>query len=272
VAHAGRGRRPYYVNAVERALALLERVDGTAKGSGITELSRRLGWGKSTVHRLCSTLEHRGYLVHDASTGRYRLSLRLFQVGSAALNHLDLPARVTPALRSLGDAVEETVHLAVLDGQEIVFIGKVESGRPLQLHSQVGRRAPAHCTALGKVLLAHADPELQTRVLAGRLKRYTPGTIVDPPTLRRVLQAVRERGFAVDDQEFEEGIRCIAAPVRDYTGRVVAALSVSAPAGRLGPDRDRGLAEVVKAAARRASGELGHAPGRAAERGTRDEV
>ncbi|HLW60481.1 MAG TPA: IclR family transcriptional regulator C-terminal domain-containing protein [bacterium] len=136
----------------------------------------------------------------------------------------------------------------------------------------MGRRAPAHCTALGKVLLAHADPQLQTRVLAGRLKRYTPGTIVDPPTLRRVLQAVRERGYAVDDQEFEEGIRCVAAPVLDYTGRVVAALSVSAPAGRLGPDRDRGLAEVVRAAARRASGELGHAPERAAGRGTRDEV
>lgn len=257
---AGRAQRPYYVNAVERALALLESIDGTVKGSGITELSRRLGLGKSTVHRLCATLEHRGYLVRDPATGRYRLSLRLFQIGSAALDHLDLPARVMPALQALGDAAGETVHLAVLDGQEIVFIGKVESARPLQLHSQVGRRAPAHCTALGKVLLAHADAGLQARVLAGRLTRYTPGTITNPQSLQRVLAAVRERGYAVDDQEFEEGIRCVAAPVRDYTGRVVAALSVSAPAGRLGPDRDRALAEVVTAAARHASDELGHTP------------
>jgi len=255
------------VNAVERALEILEHVDGSARGTGITELSRRLGMGKSTVHRLCATLEHRGYLTRDPETGRYRLSLRLFQIASTALSHLDLPARALPALEALGAAVGETVHLAVLDGDEVVFIGKVESPRPLRLHSQVGRRAPAHCTALGKVLLAHAAPDRLARILTGPIARYTPETITAPDMLERVLEEVRRRGYAVDDQEFEEGIRCVAAPVRDYTGGVVSALSVSAPAVRLPRSRVGTVAAAVIAAAQRISRDLGYAaPPRAARR------
>ncbi len=251
-------RPRYLVAAVERALGILENVDGSLRGTGVSELSRRLGLGKSTVHRLCATLEHRGYLVRDPHTGRYRLSLRLFQIGSAALSELDLPRRALPALEALAAAVEETVHLAVLDGDEIVFIAKVDSPHPLRLYSQVGRRSPAHCTALGKVLLAHAAPEVRSRILARPLRRYTATTITDPAMLERTLEDVRRRGYAVDDQEFEEGIRCVAAPVRDYTGRVVAALSVSAPAARLPRARFPALAEHVIAAAGQVSHALGH--------------
>lgn len=264
-----RPRSRYLVAAVERALGILENVDGSVRGTGVSELSRRLGLGKSTVHRLCMTLEHHGYLVRDPQTGRYRLSLRLFQIGSAALSELDLPRRALPALEALGAAVEETVHLAVLDGEDIVFIGKVDSPRPLRLYSQVGRRSPAHCTALGKVLLAYAPPDLRSRVLTRPLRRYTATTITDPEALARVLEDVRRRGYAVDDQEFEEGIRCVAAPVRDYTGRVVAALSVSAPAGRLPRARFATLAQQVIAAANQVSRALGHPgdPGKEAGRG-----
>jgi len=253
-----RSGRRYLVAAVERALGILENIDGTVRGTGITELSRRLGLGKSTVHRLCSTLEHHGYLVRDPETGRYRLSLRVFQIGSTALNDLDLPARAMPALEALGASIQEAAHLAVLDGTEVVFIGKVESPRPLRLYSQVGRRCPAHCTALGKVLLAHAPAEVRARVLARPLKRYTAATITAPAALERVLEETRRRGYAVDDQEFEEGVRCVAAPIRDYTDRVVAALSVSVPAGRLPRARVASLVDKVTGAARRVSGTLGH--------------
>jgi len=263
-------RRRYFVNAVERALGILENVDGSARGTGITELSRRLGLGKSTVHRLCATLEHRGYLVRDPQSGRYRLSLRVVQIGSTALSGLDLPARAMPALEALGASVQETVHLAVLDGAEIVFIGKVDSSRPLRLYSQVGRRSPAHCTALGKVLLAHAGPGARSRGLARPLKRHTAATITNPHALERALEEIRRRGYAVDDQEFEEGIRCVAAPVRDHTGRVVASLSVSAPAGRLSRGRLPALAERVLAAAHRVSAALGHTPHAGAGGGGRD--
>ncbi len=251
-------RRRYLVNAVERALGILENVDGSARGTGITELSQRLGMKKSTVHRLCATLEHRGYLLRDPDTGRYRLSLRLFQIGSTALSHLNLPARAMPALEALGAAVQETAHLAVLDGDDVVFIGKVESPRPLRLHSQVGRRAPAHCTALGKVLLAYTTANRRARILRGPIARYTPQTITAPETLARALEEVRRRGYALDDQEFEEGIRCVAAPVRDYTGSVVAALSVSAPAVQLPRSRVAAMAEAVIAAAQRVSSTLGY--------------
>jgi len=252
------GRRRYVVAAVARALGILENVDGGVRGTGITELSRRLGLGKSTVHRLCATLEHHGYLVRDPGTGRYRLSLRVFQIGSHALEALDLPARAMPALEALGAATEETVHLAVLDGAEVIFIGKVESPRPLRLYSQVGRRCPAHCTAVGKVLLAHAGAEQRALLAARPLKRYTPKTITSPAGLERELDDVRRRGHAADEEEFEEGIRCVAAPVRDYRGRVVAALSVSAPAGRLPRARTASLVEQVLDTARRVSEELGH--------------
>jgi IclR family transcriptional regulator, KDG regulon repressor len=252
------GKRRYVVAAVARALGILENVDGGVRGTGITELSRRLGLGKSTVHRLCATLEHHGYLVRDPGTGRYRLSLRVFQIGSHALDALDLPARAMPALETLGAATEETVHLAVVDGAEVIFIGKVESPRPLRLYSQVGRRCPAHCTAVGKVLLAYAGSEQRALVAARPLKRYTPKTITSAPALDRELEEVRRRGYATDEEEFEEGIRCIAAPVRDYRGRVVAALSVSVPAGRLPRARTASLVEQVLDTARRVSDALGH--------------
>jgi IclR family KDG regulon transcriptional repressor len=255
---AASARRRYVVTAVARALGILENVDGGAHGTGITELSRRLGLGKSTVHRLCATLEHHGYLVRDAATGRYRLSLRVFQIGSHALDALDLPARAMPALEALGTATDETVHLAVLDGTEAIFIGKVESPRPLRLYSQVGRRCPAHCTAVGKVLLAHAGGDRRTVLGARPLKRYTPKTITSIPALLRELEEVRRRGYALDEEEFEDGIRCIAAPVRDYRGRVVAALSVSVPSARLPRTRAASLTEQVLDTARRVSDALGY--------------
>lgn len=263
-------RRRYLVNAVERALGILENVDSGARGTGITELSQRVGMKKSTVHRLCATLEHRGYLLRDPDTGRYRLSLRLFQIGSAALSRLDLPARAMPALEALGAAVQETAHLAVLEGDDVVFIGKVESPRPLRLHSQVGRRAPAHCTALGKVLLAYTTASRRTRILRGPIARYTPQTITAPEALARALEEVRRRGYALDDQEFEEGIRCVAAPVRDYTGNVIAALSVSAPAVQLPRSRVAAMAEAVIAAAQQVSNSLGYGAAHPAGRRIRD--
>jgi IclR family transcriptional regulator, KDG regulon repressor len=253
-------KRRYVVTAVARALGILENVDGSVRGTGITELSRRLGLGKSTVHRLCATLEHHGYLVRDPGTGRYRLSMRVFQIGSHALDALDLPARAMPALEALGAATEETVHLAVLDGADVIFIGKVESPRPLRLYSQVGRRCPAHCTAVGKVLLAAAAPNQRAPAAARPLKRYTGKTITSPAALGRELEDVRRRGYATDDEEFEDGIRCIAAPVCDYRGRVIAAVSVSVPAGRLPRSRTGPLTEQVLETARRVSDGLGHKP------------
>jgi IclR family acetate operon transcriptional repressor len=261
------GKRRYVVTAVGRALGILENVGGDIRGTGITELSRRLGLGKSTVHRLCATLEHHGYLVRDPGTGRYRLSLRVFHIGSHALDALDLPARAMPALEALGAVTEETVHLAVLDGAEAIFVGKVESPRPLRLYSQVGRRCPAHCTAVGKVLLAYAGAGQRALVAARPLKRYTPKTITSTAALERELEEVRRRGYATDEEEFEDGIRCVAAPVRDYRGRVVAALSVSVPAGRLPRARAASLVEQVLDTARRVSEALGHrtAPDRGRE-------
>jgi len=253
-------KRRYVVAAVARALGILENVEGGVRGTGITELSRRLGLGKSTVHRLCATLEHHGYLVRDPGTGRYRLSMRGFQIGSHALDALDLPARAMPALEALGAATEETVHLAVLDGADAIFIGKVEGPRPLRLYSQVGRRCPAHCTAVGKVLLAGAAPGRRAPAAARPLKRYTAKTITSAADLERELEGVRRRGYATDDEEFEDGIRCIAAPIRDHRGRVVAAVSVSVPAGRLPRSRTAALTDQVVQTARRVSDGLGHRP------------
>jgi DNA-binding IclR family transcriptional regulator len=245
------------VQSVKRALSILETLAQNRADLGVSDLGRALGLSKSTVHRLLATLEEGGY-VQSSSPGRYALGIKAFEVGSAVLNRMGLRKVALGPMQELADLTKETVNLALLDGLEIVYIDRIECSEPLRMDLQVGRRVPTHCSALGKAILAFLDPQ-ESRDIMRRLSfsRYTARTIIDSEALRRELPVIREQGYSVDDEEYIEGIRCVAAPLFDYHSRPVAALSVAGPSVRLTPGRIESVAQVLVTATRSISRGLG---------------
>ena len=245
------------LRSVTNALSVLEAFSVERPEQGVTELAHALGLGKSTVHRLLASLAARGYVRRNPETERYSLGLKAFEVGSRATGRGDLREQVAPSLQRLTAATKETVHLGVLDGWDVVYIDKIESHQPLQMFSRVGRRAPLHCTALGKALVSFQPEDALDRFLRRRFRAYTPATLTDPREVRRELERVRAAGWALDNEEFAVGLRCVAAPVRDHTGAVVASLGMAGPAVRVADDRVPRLAGYVREAAAEASAALG---------------
>ncbi len=244
------------VRALLRGLAVLE-VLAFSSHLNLSEVARRARLPVSTTHRLLETLRRRGF-VQPVDDGRYRVGLRAFEVGMAFLRAQNLTDLARPVMAQLVREVQETANLAVRDGAEAVYVLQVESDRMLRLFAQPGARHPLYCTGVGKVLLAW-EPEDEVRRLLGPgpLPRFTPRTLTHPDEVVRELRAVRARGYAVDREERESGVRCVAAPVHDASGRVVAALSVSAPATRLPQRRLPQVAATVTSAAREISRRLG---------------
>ncbi len=224
----------------------------------MTDLAKKLGLGKSSVYRLLATLARRGYVEKNSQSERYRLTYRLFAVGSPAADRFGLREVAQPVMQRLAAETGETVNLGVLDGTRVVNLHRVESRHLLRMHLDVGGGAPAHATALGKVLLAALEPgEVARRLRDRRLERLTPRTIGDRRTLGTALARVREQGFAIDDEECSVGLRCVAAPILDHRGSVVAALSVSGPSPRLPDQLLSRMPESVRSAAREISQRLG---------------
>ncbi|MEW6045280.1 MAG: IclR family transcriptional regulator, partial [Bacillota bacterium] len=200
----------------------------------------------------------------DAQTGRYQLGLGLFELGSLVVATAELRKVARPVLESIHSACGETVHLAILDEGDVVYIDKIESRNKLRMYSEVGRRAPAHCTGLGKVLLAHLpDGELQRVIDRKGLRAYTSRTITSAHALREHLARVRLQGYAVDAGEHEELVRCAAAPVFDHMGKALAAVSVAAVAVEVGSARFEELISLVRDGAHRISAALGYQAGTA---------
>lgn len=248
----------YRIQAIERAVAILNAFSAEEPELRISDLAERLGLHKSTVHRFLVNLEHAGLVERASRSGRYRLGLRLFELGNLVLQRMDLWDEALPFLEGLVRDTGETGHLAVLDGGEAIYIERVEARRALRIPSAVGRGYPAHATNLGKVLLAYIEPDELERIVADRgLAGFTTNTITDLGQLKAELTGIRERGFAVDNEEYDEGLRCIGAPVWDHSGRVVAALGIGGPVTRITPARIEELAQLVMAAARTLSRRLG---------------
>lgn len=249
------------IRAVERALAILRAFTPSAPELSVSELARAVGLHKSTVHRLLATLERTGFVAQDAASRHYRLGLPLFELGSLVVNTMELRRLARPHLEEIHRACGETVHLGMLDEGEVVYIDKVESTRRVRMYSQVGRRAPAHCTALGKVLLAHLPDAALSEVIERRgLRRYTSNTITSPKELRDHCALIRQQGYALDAGEHEELIQCASAPISDHTGRAVAAVSVTSVSAAMDRHRIAEYAGLVMDAARRISASLGFAP------------
>jgi DNA-binding IclR family transcriptional regulator len=224
---------------------------------GTTELARRLKLSKSTTHRLVTTLATHG-LLRRTDDGRYRLGLRLFEIASLIPASLELREVAMPHLKQLERYAQETVHLAVREGAEIVYLEKVESTLTIRMYSRIGRRAPLYCTGIGKAILAFEPEHVVQLVIEAGLQRFTPDTLVEEAALRQELARIREDGYALDREEIEVGLRCVASPIRDYSRKVVAGVSVAGPARRMTVARVRDLIPYVQDMAGRISGELGY--------------
>ncbi|MEX1210094.1 MAG: IclR family transcriptional regulator [Candidatus Nanopelagicales bacterium] len=247
------------LSSVRNAARLLKEFGRGDREIGVTELSRRLGIGKSTAHRLLSTLADERLLEQDPHTGAYRLGLAMYELGASVALHTDLHEACSPVLDQLRNATRETVQVAVLDGREVVYVERRESPQTLRLFGRVGHRNSAHCTSTGKVLLAALPLEVLEATLRGwRLERKTPYTITDPRALRSGLEEVRHRGWAENIGESELGAASIAAAIRDERGDVIAALSIVGPVQRLGSDSLRRFARPVVDASLAVSRRLGY--------------
>ena len=246
------------LSTVRNAARLLKVFRSREADLGVSELARRLGLGKSTVHRMLTTLVAEGLIEQNPRTGGYRLGIVMFELGQAVRVHMDLHAAVGPVLGELRAQTGESSQVGVLDGHEVVYVDRMESAHSLRLFTETGRRVPVHCTSSGKVLLAYLPEARRQAVLrAAPLDALTPHTITDRSQLAAELDRVRRRGWAEAVNEREVGVASIAAPVRDISGEVVAAISIGVPLARCSVMALRRLAPVIMEAAEAASRRLG---------------
>lgn len=222
------------VQTIERASSILDILGQSPQGMSIRELSSKIKLPKGTIHRLLSSLSYFGYVRQDSRTRNYLLGFKLVELGNLLLNQLDLRKEAEPFLKDLAERTKETVHMVVLDRDEVVYIDKVETEQNpsgLRMASRIGLRNPPHSCAVGKVLLADFSDEALESFLKGRnLVKRTENTMTDVVQLKEHLKQVKKQGYALDDEENERGIRCVAAPIRNEVGKAVAAISISGPA------------------------------------------
>jgi len=251
--------RNHLIGSVAGTLRMLEILGEAGEPLALAQVAARSGRAKSTVHRMLSSLVYLGFVEQEPDS-RYRLTLKLWRLGVSVLASLDIVKVARPHIESLMRATDETVHMAVLDPSgDSVYVAKVESPRSIRVQSQLGRLTPSWCTATGRALLAWT-PEVRDRVLAGKLASYTPTTTTDPDRLRSVLAQVVRQGYAVTRAEHHPEMGAIAAPIRDFTGKVVASCGVAIPVFRMDSALTRKCVPLVLQAAEAISGELGHLP------------
>lgn len=247
------------VQSVERAIALLELLGQSDHHLGITEIAEKSKLPVATVHRLLSTLVKLGYAEQNAESHKYTLGIRMLHLRGAVIGQVKLGVEAMPIMKMLMKRVDETVHLAVMSEGEIVYIDRVEGLQTQGMYTRIGKRAYAHCTALGKVMLAFMpDGVWRDTVKRHGLPRLSPTTITTVDSLLEEMERIRRRGYAIDEGETGEKVRCIAAPIRNYRGDTIAAMSVSAPRDQLHPGRDKEISEAVLWATRLVSERLGY--------------
>jgi len=247
----------YRSQVLDRAVRILDTLAGQDNEVGLSELTSRLGFSKSTVHRLLMALAGHRFVRQNPQNGKFRLGERLFELGARVGGRARLIEAVREPLGELAAATGETAHLGILSQGEVVSVYAVEGPRTLRTPATVGRRTPAHASSLGKSMLAYLPADAVDEIIRARgLRRYTNHTLEDWRGLRAELEQIRRKGWAVDNEEFEEGLCCIGAPVCDGTGRVLAAISIAGPANRIRGQREGELIAQVKQAAARTSAAL----------------
>ena len=248
---------PGLLSSVTSALLVMKAFSADEAEIGISSLAKRLGLAKSTVHRLVVTLTAEGFLEQNHETGRYCLGLSLFTLGALARRRMDVSNISRPLLGVLRDKFQEASTLVILSGTSVMFLHNLESGQAIGIRAHIGDLKPAHCTAEGRVLLAFSPPSVVAEVLKEGLSPRTAKTITSAAAFKRMLEEVRVAGYAIDDEESEDGMRCLAAPVRDISGKVIAAVGLAGPTQRMTKKDLRAMAPVVVATGEAVSVRLG---------------
>jgi IclR family KDG regulon transcriptional repressor len=251
--------KSYSSQLLDRAVQILSCFTLEEDALRLVDIAQRTGLHKSTCYRLLESLRAHHLLGFDEESGRYYPGMRLFEMGMLAVERLKLDKFAHPLLEELARETGETAHLCVLDSEDVVYIAKVECNHTLRIPSHVGTRNPAHSTGVGKALLAYLEPQKLVAFLErASFRQFTKRTIVSRSELSANLGQVRTLGYAIDDQEREDGVRCVAAPIRDYSGKVIAALSIAGPSMRITKERIPELARQVMQAAGEISASLGY--------------
>ncbi|MBU8878050.1 IclR family transcriptional regulator [Bacillus sp. FJAT-29790] len=251
--------RENMVKSVSRALDIIMLVSMRKGGLGVTEIANQIDINKSSVYRILSTLVQYGYVEQDKETGRYKLGYKFLEVSSKLLESIDLREEARPFLQELENETNEVIHLVVYDQGEVVYIEKLEGNETLRMHSKVGKRAPMHCTSVGKAILAHLPSSIVLDILERKgMPVHTDKTITDKETFLQELSSVRKSGFALDLEENEYGITCIAVPIFDHLGKVIAAVSISGTTMRMADDRLKQLQSRMIQIGSQISARLGH--------------
>ncbi|MBV9229302.1 MAG: IclR family transcriptional regulator [Chloroflexi bacterium] len=251
------------LESADRVLRAIEVFHESERDLSLSDIAERLSLPKSSVHRLLATLIEHDFIERDPLTRRYRLGIRLFEIGASVLRDRGLQSVAYPVVKNLALTTGETCHLAVLSGTDAVYIYKVDGASSIIMSSRMGGRAPCYATSIGKVLLAWGGDELFTRVVEAGLRPYTHNTITNPAKLKAELEAIRFRGYALDLEELEQGLRCVATSVRDHFGRVVAAIGIAGPSWRLSDNQLDSFVQAVMTAGDSISRNLGYLPDQA---------
>lgn len=256
---AKKDKSEYIIQAVDHALDLLEQFQGDVDELGVTELSKRLKLHKNNVFRLLATLESRNYIEQNRVTENYRLGLKTLELGQTFIKQMGLLRQSRPVLEALVKECNETTYVAILKESHIVYLDVVETDLTVRVVPRVGSRLPAYCTAAGKIQLAYmTDEELDHYLPTKEMKRFTPNTITDRDEFKTHLAKIVELGYAIDNEEMDIGVCCVGAPIRDYTRRIIGAVSISGPSMRFSPERmEKELIPLVKRAGEDISTKLG---------------
>jgi len=245
------------LSSVGNALRILKALGGEEPSLGVTELAKLLGIAKSTTHRLLTTLAGENF-VRKLDNGRYSLGFALWELGSRMVGGLELRDVAHQVLEELRNATGETVHLAVLDGTQVVYIDRFESEATVVLFRRIGLRMPAHATSSGKAILAFSPPEVVTAVIDAGLAKLGPGTLTTKRAFLDALDQIRTAGYVVSIEESERGVGSVGAPVFDHRGEVVGAVSVAGPLQRFPESAIPQLVRRVRKASNDISRNLGH--------------
>lgn len=247
------------VKSVDRALRMISIISRYKEGIGVTGLAEEVDVTKSAAFKILATLVEHGYVEQDKISKKYKLGYRYLELSSLLLESMDIRTQARPFLQELEEETNEVIHLVVMDQGQMVYIDKLEGYETLRMHSKVGRRAPGHCTSAGKMILAHLSSKEVDYVLQEQgMKSHTPYTITDKDILLKELDTVRNRGYAVEEQENELGITCIAAPVFDNKRRITGAVSISGPSIRMSKERIQKISPLLIELTSRISSRLGY--------------
>lgn len=247
------------VQSVERSLSIIEVLSECEDGLGLTDISEKVNLHKSTVHRLLNTLIVKGYVHQDGNSNKYKLTLKLFELGSKKVEKMNIVTTARPFLQELMEKTNESVHLVVREGPEIVYVEKIESQNPLRMYSRIGKRMQAYCTAVGKAMLSNiSDEEILSVWNNSNIRKLTKYTITDFEKFKQVINIVREKGYATDEQENEIGIRCVAASVMNYNGETCGAISISGSIISFTEEKIDEFSKLVIEYAHKISRELGY--------------